>query len=290
MPTLSDTIQLYIQDRRASRYSEHTIQDYSTTYRLFAAWLDRDPEIREISAADIRGFLASREVSKKTCLNYHIGLSALWTWCIQHGLVDTHIVRQVAPPRPERRAIKPHTRAEFEQLLQACQGRQAVRDRAILLLLLDTGMRAGELCGIRLTQINLASRSVLVMGKGSKERYLKYSPETAEAIRAYLGPRKTGPLFLSDTGRPLDRHALRLMIGRVGERAGLIGCHPHRLRHTFAVQFLRNGGNIYILRAALGHSTLAMALRYLDLSQADLDSAMDHASPVACWYPPGSHP
>jgi len=317
--TLSQCIQGFLLDKRAQRLSPHTIADYSNAYRKLAAWLDADPPLAGITADQIRAFLAElgtvpqpmpgvaarppRPLSKKTILNIHTALSALWTWCCNEGIADRHIIRDIPRPKPEKRAIQPFSRAQIRDLLNACDrsrlygrpgkrpsdhGRPtAQRDRAILYLLLDTGLRASELCGLHGYHVDLKSQHVQVFGKGSKERVLPISPRTAKALWKYLASdperREGDPLFTSRGGAPLTASALLQMIRRLGDRAGVPGCHPHRFRHTFAISFLRNGGNVYALQAMLGHSSLDMVRRYLALAQTDVDQAHRTASPVANW-------
>ncbi len=90
-------------------------------------------------------------------------------------------------------------------------------------------------------------------------------------------------LLTMPSGRPYHRKALYKLVRRLGEKAGVPHCHPHRFRHTFAVNFLRNGGNVYALQMALGHTTLEMVEAYLKLAQADLEAAHRQASPAANW-------
>jgi len=84
-------------------------------------------------------------------------------------------------------------------------------------------------------------------------------------------------------GQPLDRVGLGKLILRIGQRAGVINAHPHRFRHTFAINFLRNGDNAYALQMMPGHSTMEMVKRYPALAQANVEVAHRQASPVANW-------
>ena len=85
------------------------------------------------------------------------------------------------------------------------------------------------------------------------------------------------------TGRPMDRVVLLEMLKDLGAKVGVADCHPHRFRHTFAINFLRNGGNVYELQMALGHTTLEMVRVYLALAETDLQRAHEEASPVTKW-------
>lgn len=163
-----------------------------------------------------------------------------------------------------------------------------LRDQAILLCLVDTGIRATELCELRMKDVSIVGREIDVFGKGSKERTLPMSEDTAKAIDDYLANERgsasaLAPLFASHTDDALDRGSLRQLIQRIGERAGVRNAHPHRFRHTFAINFLRNGGDPYSLQVILGHSTMEMVKEYLALAQADLEAAHRKASPVMIW-------
>jgi site-specific recombinase XerD len=303
--TLSQAIEGYFVAAHARRLSRHTLRDYDNTYRRFEEFLGRDPPLADIDAGHIRTFLASLDhLSAKTLLNYHTGLAALWTWATKEGIVDQHIVRQVERPKPEKREIRPYTLSEIKAMLEACDrtrhyvrpGKRscnhtrptALRDRTIILLLVDTGMRASELCNLRLQHLDLKDRSLLVMGKGDKERRVRISPRTAQAIWRYLATRDDTDipkayLFPTRDGFRLSRHSLRRMLQRTGDRAGVPRVNVHRFRHTFAIQLLRNGGNIFALKRLLGHSSLEMVDTYLAIVQADVEETHQEASPVTNW-------
>jgi site-specific recombinase XerD len=173
-----------------------------------------------------------------------------------------------------------------------CSNRQnadiITRNRAIILLLLDTGLRASELVGLLGCDVDMRNRRIhVVNGKGDKDRLLPFSANTAQAIQRYLMTRAddsmNDPLFVTLDGFALDRISLRRTLHRLGQRAGVADVHPHRFRHTFAIQFLRNGGNMYVLQMLLGHSTLEMCRKYLLLAQTDADETHKRASPVSNW-------
>ena len=173
MSTLQSVIAQYIQARRASRYSEHTIRDYQNAFRLFTAFVGEDCVFEEITSRTITAFMASehvQSVTKKTALNYHTALSSLWHWAVENEYVTENIVRKVKPPVPEQREIIPLTRAEITRLLNACAtGSSPARDRAVILVLLNTGIRASEIGSLRVRDLTLPERRLLVMGKGRKK-------------------------------------------------------------------------------------------------------------------------
>lgn len=314
---LSQMIEGFLLACEARRLSPNTIRDYATTLAHFQRFCG-DPEFATIKPALVERFMASlaepqpvrgavaqpeRPLSKKTALNRHTGLSALWSWAVSQGHAEVNVVRRVEPPRPEQRDITPLTQDELKALLAACDrtreysrpGKRActnkrvtgLRDHVIILLLLDTGMRVSELCGLTAKDVDLRTRACFVMGKGDKERRLPISAPTAALLWRYMQTRAEAraaePLFVSREGEPLSRQAVLQMLKDLGVAAGVRDVHPHRLRHTFATMFLRNGGNVYELQMALGHTTMEMVRRYLQLAETDLDAAHQEASPVANW-------
>lgn len=303
--SLSNAIDGYLIAARARRLSPHTLSDYQTTYRALERYLGGRTPLAAIAARDLQAFLASLDhLAAKTLLNYHTGLSALWTWALAEGLVDRHIVHDIPRPKPEKPDIVPLTKQDLQLLLAGAQRSQEyrrgdqrptdhhrpteLRDRAILLLLVDTGLRASELVSLCIYQADLRNARITVTGKGKKERSLPISARTSRALWKYLqsrpdADRKAAPLFATRTGSHIDRNSLRQLLQRIGARQGVPGVTLHRFRHTFAINFLRNGGNIYALQRMLGHETLSMVQRYLAIVQSDVDNAHRDASPVENW-------
>jgi site-specific recombinase XerD len=118
--TFLQALEGYLLYADARRLSPHTIADYSNTFRKFQIFLDDDPLITAITPDQVRAFFISCDgLSKKTLRNYHIGLSALWTWALDEGLVQQHIIKRVARPVAEKPAIKPYTREDVEAMLAA---------------------------------------------------------------------------------------------------------------------------------------------------------------------------
>jgi site-specific recombinase XerD len=272
---LSKVIEGFTLACRARQLSVHTIDDYSRTMKKFAAHVG-DQSINSITSTQVSAFLASQtKLSKKTVLNYHIGLSAMWTWAEKEQYVEKHVLHMVERPRPKKIVISPFTEVEIRALISAIQYAPA-RNRALILLLLDTGGRASEICGLKRTDIDLVARQMKVTGKGDKERFLPFSPRTGSALFSHLATVDGDPFSMGRTG-------LAQYLRRLGKRAGVVDVHPHRFRHTFAITFLRNGGDPYTLQQILGHSTMEMVKNYLALAQIDLDTAHKRASPVEGW-------
>jgi integrase/recombinase XerD len=212
---------------------------------------------------------------------------------------------EIPAPKYQKTEIHPLTREQVENLLKACEiTREAKtherrtfthtrasshRDRAIIKVLLDTGLRASELCQLRIGDYDPATGDIRVRyGKGGKSRMAYLEKSARRDVWRYLATRDDtddldAPLFLGKFNRPMTKDGLRILLTRLGKKAGVPRCHPHRFRHTFALEFLRSGGDVFTLQKLMGHSTLDMVRHYLHLAQVDVRNAHRRASPVDNW-------
>jgi site-specific recombinase XerD len=159
-----------------------------------------------------------------------------------------------------------------------------VRDRAIVVLFFDTGLRLSELAGLRPCDLR-PDGSAKVMGKGARERVVPVGSAARQALLRYLrqegGSDPNQPIFRSRRHGPLTARSIQQVFKRLKARAGIPGrCSPHTLRHTFARAFLVNGGDAFSLQRILGHATLDMVKRYVALADSDLAVRHRTASPA----------
>jgi len=300
----SKVVEGFLLSLRARHLSQNTIDDYTRTLAKFARFLADDRPVNEITPHDIESFFVSlTTLSGKSLLNCYIGLSALYTWLVKEEIVPVNVVRKLTPPKAERKEVIPFTESEVKAIMGALNRSKIYRrdgqnvdhalgsferNRAIALLLLDTGLRASELCDLKIEDVdNRTNRIFIHHGKGMKERLLPFSARTGQVLWRYIAGRKDAqpgdPLFVSKLNRSITRTKLAETFHNIGLRACVSNVHPHRFRHTFAIQYLRNGGNAYTLQAMLGHSSLEMVRVYLKLAQIDIDQMHRHASPVDGW-------
>ena len=312
--SISEAIQAFLFAKEIEGFSPNTIRNYRLTLARFRRFFDGlDPQIRDISTQDIRAFLHQlqtkaptstseipqkrKPLSPKSIRNIHATLSSLWEWAIEEDLVQKNVVRAVKAPNPKLPTIKPFEERDLRALLrQAGQGSTPeirYRDRAIIMFLLDTGVRASELCNLRLSNVDLKQGSAIVRGKGrldqgvGRQRMVFLGGRVQRALHRYLLERKAEEpeewLFTTKNGRQLTRNVLGRHLHRMGERINVLPCNPHRFRHTFAIFYLRNGGDVFTLQRLLGHSSLDMVQRYLSIAQADVEAAHRKAGPVDNW-------
>lgn len=199
-------------------------------------------------------------------------------------------MNRVAPPKLSSEQVQPFTQEHQIALLHAARrSTHPRRDEAIALFLLDTGVRASELCALKMCDLDLKLRQCNVVGKGKERRTIFFGRTSAKALWQYLReqPREENDfVFVSDrgerAGEPLTRSGLLQLVRRLGRVAQIQAarCSPHTFRRTFAVEFLRNGGNVFSLQQILGHTNLHMTNRYVALAQADIENQQRQFSPA----------
>lgn len=296
---ISEALTGYWLDKRMN-FSATTVPGYERTFRRLVEFMG-DPDIEKVTSSDIRRFLAwlpeRYNLSRRTVSDAWIPLSSFWSWA-EKELGVPHILRgRVKRPKFQQRRIEPLTEDQVRRLLAAVDtyeyelpsGKKvvarrdtALRDRAIILVLLDSGLRASELCDLRVSDHDAEHGRLHVRhGKGDKERYVVIGQRAQKALWRYMATRPdtrpADPLFAVRRGGPMHRDALKHLLTRIGRKAGVPNCHPHRFRHAFAIGFLRNGGSIAVLRELLGHEDVTMCLHYARAAEIDISTAAKHS-------------
>lgn len=287
--------------------SPKTVADYSNTFRRFREFIGRDTKVGNIKSDDIRTFLgrlSEEGLSAKSVNNAWIALSSFWSWA-EAELGVQHVIRnRIARPKYTRPVIEPYSHTDIGALLNACSenakwetrsGRTVkserhwkLRDRAVILVLVDTGVRAQELCDLVLRDYdNKVGRLKIRHGKGNKSRFVFMGETARKALWRYLADRgevkPNDPIFMTRNGTPLDPHSLLHMVLRCADRAGVAHANIHKFRHTFAINFVRNGGSVLELQRLLGHERLDTVQIYASLAESDLQAAQKKASPADNW-------
>jgi integrase/recombinase XerC len=282
---LATYFKMFMLHQEASHHTPKTLTHYRYTLNKFLRHLAhrgiKAPE--DVKAEHIRAFLAylQRQGYKDTTLHAHArAIKTFFNFLVTEEVLEVSPMHKVAMPKLEKKIHPPFTTEDIEALLEACQGEYALRDKAIVLCLLDSGLRISEFAGMNVGDVD-KDGLVRVHGKGMKSRYVRLGASARKAMLHYLAKRRAKQeeaLWLGRQGR-LTVNGLYYALRRLGKRAG-VHCHPHRFRRTFAIWALRRGMDVYHLRAILGHADLTMALRYLRLVEADIADAHRQASPV----------
>jgi len=232
-----------------------------------------------------------RGLSGHTINCYLRSLRIFFSWLISEDIIEGNPFDRVKIPRPPRKLIPTFSGSQIQHLLNAIDTRTAegYRDYTTILTLLDTGLRVSELCGLKLDNLWLEDGVLKVLGKGNKERLIPIGKQVQRLLWRYINRYRPEPaganrdfLFLTREGKPLTKDRMEKIMNYYGRKAGLKGvrCSPHTLRHSAAVRFLRNGGDVFSLQRMLGHASLEMTKRYCELADIDVKRAHRAASPV----------
>ena len=297
-PSLSETklghaVRNYLISCRADGKSPATIKSYSQVLKallVFYRDMSLKPEPKRIEASDIRLFFLSlqeRGDSQATINRYYRCLGTFFRWLIAEGVADKNPLANIKPPRPEKKIVQPFSRGDIDSLLLQTSGSKFLdlRNRAIVLLFLDTGLRLSELANIQLDDMDFDEETIRVTGKGAKQRVVRMGRQTQKALLRYLLARDDGYpcLWVTEERRPLTKWGIKNMVRTICRRAGVTDARPsaHTFRHTAAISLLRNGAGEFTLQIMLGHSTLQMTRRYVAaLGQEDMIRAHRKFSPV----------
>jgi site-specific recombinase XerD len=267
--------------------SRRTIDVYSMVLQRFLENVDSI----DVCGGDVRLFLLSLQQSTfkpGTVHIYYRSLKTFFNWLVAEGYYEKSPMQNVKPPKLPRPVIMPFSLQDIQNLLKLTAGSKFLdlRNRAIFLLFLDTGVRAQEMADIQLGDIDFDYETIRIMGKGSKGRFVRIGKTTQKALLKYWLAREDidfPQLWLSEERRPMKRDGIQQMVRHYCRAAVKSGARPscHTFRHTAAIFFLRNGGDIFSLQIMLGHSALEMTRRYVStLGVEDMIRAHQKASPV----------
>lgn len=261
---------------RARGRQPATITSYRTVGDQFIDFL-QDSDLPTVAVAvqreHVEAYLAAmfdRGVAPATVAKHYRSLQQLFKFLLEDDEIPSSPMERMSPPRVPEQPVPVLTDEELVRLLAACTGRtfENLRDAAIIRVLVDTGIRASELVGITLSDLDLNTQTAMVMGKGGRGRVVPFGARTTEALRKYLKARAREPLartteavWIGRKGELTDS-GVRQLLERRGLDAGVPNLHPHRFRHTMAHRWLSAGGQEQDLMRLAGWRTREMVGRY----------------------------
>ena len=216
-------------------------------------------------------------------------LRAFFGWLVDEGLTGENIANDLKPPKLVKKAVSTLSDAEIIAILRTLNlnNHCEARNLTIFMLLLDTGLRIGELVSLKMDDVNMNEGLLKVMGKGKKERIVPIGSNAQRALQRYLFRHRPKPahsgienVFLSVHGTPLTENGIKLTFARLAKQSGVHRLHAHLCRHTFATRFLINGGDVFSLQQILGHSTLEMVRHYVNLASSHIAIQHQKFSPL----------
>lgn len=271
---LEDLHRSFARHLRAEGLSPRTVTIYGQAITFFSRWLadqGRPATLEEFTRPAIREWLATlAEVHEPgTVKTRYRGLFRFAGWLVDEDELPDNPMKTLSPPEPVAKPVPVLSDDELAALLKACSGKdfRDRRDEAMIRILLDCGIRVSELCALTVDGMDLDQGMAIVKGKGSKVRPIYFGARTTRAIDRYLRVRARerwahlDALFITQRG-PLSPDGARERMNVRGAQAGIDDLHPHRFRHTWAHDFLMNGGQERDLKRLAGWSSDVMLERY----------------------------
>lgn len=281
-PQISDAIAVFRLHCQSQRYSPATIDFYDNRLPVFVAWLEGQgvTDLRAITPNHVRAYIVHRQdIGGAPAYVHNIAraLRSFFNFCVAEEWLDRSPMRNVTMPKLPKKILPAFSGGDVAALLKAARDE---RDRAIILVLLDTGLRAREFVALRGVDLDLKNGAVRVrQGKGAKDRQVYLGSKSLRALLRYYMqrgvPASGDAIWVGERAphTPLTYYGLAQLLRRLGREAGVPHCSAHAFRRTFALQCLRNGMNIYSLRRLMGHEDIDILKQYLDLMDSDDASA-----------------
>lgn len=288
-PTLREYATSFLIDRKANGLAVKSIAFYSDYLNQFVTHCEACGvhEVESVTPDLLRAFLLmyAERHNAGGCHAVFRSVRAFLRWYESEYEPPNfkNPLKKVKPPKVPTEPLTPVSLEDVSTLLETCKRSRKIdaRDYAILLTLIDTGLRANELLSLTVDDVNLATGEMLVKQcKGKKPRTVFAGQRTRKALRAYVRVRREGVLFLTRSSEGLGITGLRAIVKRRAKLAGIDAPSLHSFRRGFAINCLRAGMDIFSLQRLMGHSDLSVLRRYLNQTNDDLQAAHRTASPA----------
>lgn len=257
--------------------SDNTIQAYRRDMAKFAAFAAKrglgTAEVRREHVVDFLGSLYRRNLDSRSVARHLVTIRHFFRFSLTEGVIEDDPAANIESPKFRQSLPEFLSVEEVDRLLQQPDATDIVgiRDKAMIELMYSTGLRVSELCGLRISDLQMDPGCLRCIGKGNKERLVPVGHKALEAVRTYLREARkelshgvASPyLFLNQKGHKLNRIAFWKILGEYGRRAGLRkALTPHMLRHSFATHLLDRGADLRSVQMMLGHSDISTTQIY----------------------------
>jgi integrase/recombinase XerD len=259
---------------RAENKSPRTLRAYSDGVKQFLRWCDdtgTPPVLTKVAAQGFLSSLLDNGAESNTVRARYSALKRFSKWLAREGETPIDLLTELGAPSLHTKVVDPLTEDELRGFIKACQGNrfQDRRDEALVRLMAETGVRAGECAALKFVDIDtVAGRAIVYRGKGGKGRIVHFGPQTAAVLDRYMRARRshrlaaTSALWLGERSTTFSYASLYRTLLKRAELAGIDDFHPHKFRHTAATRWLAAGGSEGGLMAMAGWQSREMLDRY----------------------------
>jgi integrase/recombinase XerD len=265
---LSEAWNTYEANKRIEGFSPYTLKAYGIQAKLLNRYFN-DANIITLNTQNLKDFLSNTGKNlKPSSLAHRIRfMKSLFRWCHEEGHISLNPAAKIKEPKSGKRIPKFLTEKEIELLREACI---SPMEKALFEFMFSTGCRIGEIVSLDSKCINWSNRSVIVRGKGDKEREVYFNIRAEIWLKRYIDTRLDKDPALFVTERQPHRMGIaqmRYVIKRISARADIHKeIHPHQLRHSYATHLLNNGAPVEVIQSLLGHEKSETTRIYAQLS------------------------
>lgn len=267
-------VKRFIATKRLEGLAESSLEQY---YRTVSTFLDSiGKPVEKIETDDIRYYLSMykehRNVSKVTLDNMRRYLSTFFCWCADEDIIGKNPMRRIKAIKKQKTIKEPFSDVEMEKIRQSSG---SIRNRALVEFLYTTGCRVSEVVNIDLVNIDFAHNTVVVTGKGNKQREVYISDKAMYWLNRYVSSRKdsNNALFLGKGHKRLSKAGIEASVRKIGISAGVQNVHPHRFRRTIATNLINKGMPVQEVQQMLGHSKVDTTMIYCKVDKNNVQAA-----------------
>lgn len=285
---LKQAIDFFIVEQKYRGNSEKTISTYKQQLKYFLNF-SGNVDMKELNYSVVQDYtlflrnklknsnhpyseVKNEHISDITIQTYIRGLKSFINFCIERKYLTKETFEYFRLPKAKKVIIEILSDEQIKQLFSFCDRNNnkkiALRNKLIISLMVDCGLRVNEVATLKISNIKLKDNILKVLGKGNKERNVPFGDYTSELLRKYIKKYASEDLlFINEYGNPLGYFGIKKLFQKLRKYTGNMKLHPHLLRHTFATKYLMNGGDITSLKMILGHTSLKMVEHYLHLAE-----------------------
>ncbi len=268
--------EMFMQEQKFRGNSKETISYYKICLNMFMDYCGSDLDVSDLDVILFKGYQLylseNKDIKRVSVRTYSRAVRVFYRYLYFEDIIDINI-NKLKLIKADKEVIMPLTDIEVKQLLNSFEPLTFLgeRDKLMCMLMLDCGLRRGEVVKLKLSDIDKSKRTMIINGKGSKQRIVPFGKTVKNQLMRYLALRTEKPcysdsLFLTIEREPITSNAIKMLFQRLKSSSGISRLYPHLLRHTFATNYILQGGNLEVLRVLLGHSSISITQIYIHLA------------------------
>lgn len=268
--------EMFMQEQRFRGNSPETISYYRICLNMFLDYCGSDLNISDLDLILFKGYQLhlseTKNIKRVSVQTYTRAVRVFYRYLYDEDLLEID-VNKLKLIKANREVILPLSDSEVKHLLAVFDDSVlGVRDKLICMLMLDCGLRRGEVVNLKNMDINFNNNTLVLNGKGGKQRIVPFGDTVKKQLNLYKLLRPVtlmgdcDSFFLTILALPITNNTVKMVFQDLKERSGIPRIYPHLLRHTFATNYIYNGGNLEVLRVLLGHSSISITQIYIHLA------------------------